>query len=368
MKILFISVYYTAFLKSFYGKHVGEVKKLNFQKHRQRLLNELFGDADFYSDGVKENGQEAEDIVVNDEILQKKWAIEKGFKAFNETDFFSKIPYLNIIFKPNWVEKILEAQIKEVSPNVLYFQDIEYFSVEFLRKIKREYFVVAQKASPVWKMQTFKQANLVFTSFPHFVPMFRANKINSEYLKLAFGKRVLDMVPKQKKIYNCTFVGGITRHHSRGNRILSDIANKEKLDIFGYGKDYLDKNSKLYNTHHGEVWGGEMYKVMMQSKMTINRHINIAGRYANNMRLFEATGSGAMLLTDKKVNINDFFEVGKETITYDNSGDLIRKIEFYTNYPKEREKIAKAGQKRTLKDHNYKVRMAEMLKLLSKYY
>jgi len=233
--------------------------------------------------------------------------------------------------------------------------------------MRLNHFVIAQKASPIWRMKSFQEANIVFTSFPYFVSMFKHNGINSEYLKLAFGTRVLKEIPKQKKNYNCTFVGGISGYHSTATKILGEVANNVRLDVFGYGKNTLDHNSNLYKNHHGEVWGKDMYKVMMQSKMTINRHINIAGKYANNMRLFEATGSGAMLLTDNKVNLDDFFEIGKEAQVYNDASDLVKKIKYYSANPEEREKIARAGQNRTLKDHTYKVRMLEMLKLVIKY-
>lgn len=368
MNVLFISVYYQAFLDSFYKKNKQKVNNFSFDKHRSILLGELFGDSDFYSSGVKENGHESSDIIANDEFLQKKWLKESKIKLFEPPNFFGKLPYLNIIFKPSWVEKILARQIGELSPDILYFHDIEYFRPSFLKKLRKKYFVVAQKASPMWKMKSFKQADLVFTSFPHFVKMFRKNGINSEYLKLAFGEKVLKSIPKQKKKYNCTFVGGISRHHSKGTDTLEKVSEKVDLNIFGYGKNDLNPDSKLYKNHHGEVWGKDMYKILMQSKMTINRHINVAGKYANNMRLFEATGSGTLLLTDFKTNLKDFFKLGKEVVVYKDSDDLIKKIRYYTNHGKECEEIAKAGQKRTLKDHNYTKRMNEMIFLLKKYY
>lgn len=368
MKILFISVYYPQFLASFYKKNTHFVENFTFEEHRKHILNELFGDCDFYSDGVRQNGHLAEDIIANDNHLQIKWAKENAFSGYNSIDLFSKIPYLQILIKPDWVDKILEAQISKISPDVLYFHDIEYFKPHFLHKLRKKYFVVAQKASPIWRMSSFKAANVVFTSFPHFVNIFKREGINSEYLKLAFGKKVLKVIPKQEHLYNCTFVGGISPHHSRGVRILYDISKKIKLDVFGYGKNTLDKSSSLYKMHHGEVWGKDMYKVLMQSNMTINRHIDIAGKYANNMRLFEATGSGTLLLTDNKINISEFFNVGKEIVVYKNADDLIKKIKYYSSHVNDLRNIAKAGQLRTLKDHNYKIRMKEMLHLLSKYY
>lgn len=368
MKILFVSTYYPAFLSSFYARYGKALLHKAYKFHKKKLLGELFGDSDFYSEGVRKNGIEAEDVVANDGVLQKKWAKENKFRDFSETNFFSKIPYLEVIFKPNWVEKILSAQIKKIDPDILYFQDIEYFTPRYLREKAKKYFIVAQKASPVWRMESFRQANLVFTSFPHFVRLFRSHGINSEYLKLAFAPKVLKAISKQKKIYGCTFIGGISSQHSKGLEVLYKVASAVSIDVFGYGKNILDKSTPLYKMHHGEVWGRDMFKEIMRSLTTINRHIDVAGKYANNMRLFEATGSGAMLLTDAKVNIGDFFRIGKEVVVYKNADDLIKKIKYYLRHPQEAEKIAKAGQKRTLWEHSYEKRMGEMLNLLLKYY
>jgi spore maturation protein CgeB len=367
MKILFVSIYYPRFLQSFYKSHPG-TEPLSYDDHQRRLLAELFGDADFYSDGVKANGHEAVDIVANDELLQKKWANEQGMKIDSSvTEKLSKIKYVRIFIKPNWLYKILEAQIEKYGPDVIYFHDIDYFSPFFLDKLKKRYTLVAQKASPLSKIWCYERAKVVFTSFPHFVPLFARYKIAAEYLKLAFGEKVLQVVPEQSKKYTCTFVGGLSRQHARGTELLEEVAKKVDLDVFGYGKDILDPSSPLYLRHHGEVWGKEMYTTMRQSRMTINRHIDVAEQYANNMRLYEATGSGTLLLTDEKVNLSELFEPNKEIVTYKNAEDLAKKIAYFTTHPEEVEKIAQAGQKRTLQEHNFRVRMGEMLGKLERY-
>ncbi len=50
-----------------------------------------------------------------------------------------------------------------------------------------------------------------------------------------------------------------------------------------------------------------MYQVLRRSRITLNSHIDLAGREAGNMRLFEATGVGAFLLTDFKDNLHTLF-------------------------------------------------------------
>ena len=75
------------------------------------------------------------------------------------------------------------------------------------------------------------------------------------------------------------------------------------------------------------------------------------------MRMFEATACGALLITREVPHIEDFWEIGKEVITYKDEEDLFNLIDYYLNNEAEARKIAKAGQKRTLKEHKYSDRV-----------
>jgi spore maturation protein CgeB len=115
------------------------------------------------------------------------------------------------------------------------------------------------------------------------------------------------------------------------------------------------------------VWGLDMYRVLCRSRVTLNRHINVAGEYANNMRLYEATGCGAMLVTDNKRNLGDLFSIGKEIVAYENVDDLCDRIRYYEKHDVERKAIAEAGQKRTLNDHTYYHRMEDLIDIIEAY-
>jgi spore maturation protein CgeB len=232
---------------------------------------------------------------------------------------------------------------------------------------KKTKLMVGQIASPLPPMLYFKNYDLIISSLPHFVKRLKKKGVPAEYQKLCFDPRILNKIPKQKRVYDVTFVGGISRAHKQGFNLLNNLANRIKIDVWGYGKEELDKKSNLYKYHHGEAWGKDMYKLMLKSKITVNRHIDIAENYANNMRLYEATGCGAMLLTESKKNLGDIFQVGKEVVSYGNLDELISKIQYYSKNHVQRQKIAKAGQARTLKDHTYEVRTRELVDILTKY-
>ena len=140
------------------------------------------------------------------------------------------------------------------------------------------------------------------------------------------------------------------------------------MEVYGYGANNLSSNSPIRQNHYGEKWGLDMYKILSRSKVSFNRHIDVSLNYANNMRLFEATGMGSLLLTDKKSNLNKLFEIDKEIVTYSCKEEASEKFKFLIDNPRKASEIAIAGQARTLKDHTYEVRMKELLEILKKLY
>ena len=202
---------------------------------------------------------------------------------------------------------------------------------------------------------------------PHFVRKIRKMGIKSEYLKWAFEQSILKEISKNERVYNVSYVGAFSPHHSQGNKTLETLAKKIKVDFWGYSENFLSPLSPIRKSFHGQAWGKDMYTIFSKSKIVINRHINVAGNYANNMRLYEATGMGALLVTDYKKNINDFFEDGKEIVTYKNTDDLIKKVKYYLENEKEMLRIASAGQLKTLNYHNYTIRIKELHGILLKY-
>ncbi len=74
------------------------------------------------------------------------------------------------------------------------------------------------------------------------------------------------------------------------------------------------------------------------------------------MRLFETTGVGACLLTDWKENLSDLFEPDKEVLTYRTAEECVEKVNYILEHEAERRSIAAAGQRRTLREHNFEKR------------
>ena len=372
MKILIVDTYYAAFLARFYAQQKG-LSNADYQSQLQALINACFGTSDFYSRHLNELGCEAQDLVVNCVPLQKAWAKENKVPlsqlAVSVPHRLFRVPVVGKILAglPGLME-VAVAQIKAAKPDVLYCQDLSFFPGEVLRELKQYVgLIVGQIACPLPPEPFIKGYDLILTSFPHFVDRLRGLGVKSEYFRIGFDERVLPLLGEVNKDVNCSFVGGISRHHGGAIPLLEYLAEQTDMRIFGYGVNSLAATSPIRQRHGGEVWGLDMYRALARSRITLNRHINVAENNANNMRLYEATGVGAMLLTDRKDNLQELFDIGKEVVAYSSKEEAAELVRHYLDHPEEAEKIAQAGQTRTLREHTYRARMAELVSIVTRY-
>jgi spore maturation protein CgeB len=107
-----------------------------------------------------------------------------------------------------------------------------------------------------------------------------------------------------------------------------------------------------------------MYQVLRRSRITLNSHIDFAGNEAGNMRLFEATGVGAFLLTDFKDSLHTLFAPGPEVAVWRSIDQCLEAIGRHLADRDSRNSIARAGQARTMAQHTYRHRASEILTLV----
>lgn len=372
MKIAILDTYYPRFLAEHYRQRPGLVAQ-DHAIQRDALLGRAFGTADFYSAHLRRLGHEAHDLIVNCVPLQTTWARENSIPY---SCLALKIP--ERLLRGSLVGSLLDslpglaqiafAQIRALRPDVLYCQDLWFLPPQKLAEL-RPYvkLIVGQIASPLPPEAYLKGYDLIMTSFPHFVPRLRAMGVAAEYFRIGFDTRVLELLGKVEQDIDASFVGGISRHHGKALPMLEYLARSTPIEFFGYGADSLGRSSPIVARHHGEVWGLDMYRALARSRVTLNRHINVAENNANNMRLYEATGVGALLITDRKDNLGELFEGGKEVIAYSTPEEAAELIRYYIAHPDEASEIARAGQARTLREHTYQRRMEELVPVLEQY-
>lgn len=344
---VFLNTYYDKFLNSHYYKNPHLVSA-PYQEQLDSLQSACFGDSDFYSSGLLHTGWDAENLILNCAPLQHTWARENNFTG-------------------DGLEIAIE-QIRRLRPEVVYLQDLHLATKDFISALRPfAELIVGQIATSLPAKADFTGFDIIFSSFPHFIERFRRQGITAYYQALAFDQRVLDVTGNIEKQFDVTFVGGISQAHIQSSQFLEKLSRLVRLECWGYGAETLQADSLLRQRHHGEAWGLDMFTILRKSLITINRHGEVAENYANNMRLFEATGCGAMLFTDYKDNLNELFEIGSEIVAYRNAEEAASLIEYYLQHPQEARAIAQNGQQRTLRDHTYAKRMEQTVEILERH-
>jgi spore maturation protein CgeB len=115
---------------------------------------------------------------------------------------------------------------------------------------------------------------------------------------------------------------------------------------------------------HPPVSGVEYLQLLRSSGTVVHRGIDALGDCGGALRLFEVTGAGAALLVEDSPTVRALFEVGEEVVTYTDPDDAVRQARWLGEHPEERERIALAGQARTLRDHTAAARARSLDPLL----
>jgi len=345
VRVLILDTCYGAFLESHYGSKPG-LAAGSYHEQWQALMNTHFGTADAYSHNLAKVGVSAHELVVDAHHLQQAWALEHG--AALEGDAL-----------------VLE-QVRRFQPDVVYLQNLNVLDDATLAALRGDGRLLAgQIASAAPDAERLRRFDLLLTSFPHFVERFRALGVDSEYFRIGFDSRILDDLDDTPPSRELVFVGALNRlRHRRGNSTFNRAARRLPIEFWGYDLRGWPPWSRIRRGYRGEAWGIDMYRLLRNARISLNRHIGEAEGHANNMRLYEATGVGSLLLTDEGSNLSDLFEPGREVVTYAGVDDLVEKARHYLNHEEERTAIAAAGQARTLRDHTYEMRMRELAEIL----
>ena len=387
MRILILNADYPRFLSWLYRRRSG----LETQPYAAQMAARnasLFGVADFYSRGFAALGHVAADIHVNNPWMRAVWAREHGLAVsapppgapaardavpgWLQRAVAPFKPVLRPIARKVGLsphldaeaEKILLAQIEEFKPDLVLNQDLFHVDTRLARRIKAigRPILIGQVGISPSRGEDWSVYDLMISQMAAVVDFFRAHGARSEVVHLAFDPGILDILPPPPpQEFDVTFVGAVSADHQLRVAQLEAVARRYDLKLFGSGLHSLPASSPLHRCYQGEVWGVEMYQALRASRITLNSHIDMAGREAGNARLFEATGVGAFLLTDFKDNLHTLFAPEREVVAWRNIEDCIAMIDRYLADDAARQSIARAGQARTLTAHTFRRRVEEIL-------
>ena len=371
MRFLILTTDYTEFLDWLYAQHPG-LKRRRYEEQMRARIESLFGGPYIYSNHLRELGHESQDIYSNNEYMQKAWARENGLRVKGDWRWKFRlrrgiVPWVFRVRGDRWLYDILAAQIKHYKPDVLLNLAMNGINSHFLKEMKPYVrLLMGQHASPLPQGEDYSCYDLFTSSLPDLVDYFRKKGIAAEFHRLGFDPGCLSCADGDERPFDITFIGNFHPDHSGRVALLEALCLRfPQTKVWSPSIEHLAPNSPIRACYEGPAWGRGMCRILACSKITLNKHGDFAP-YANNGRLYEATGMGALLMTDWKENLHELFEPGKEVVAYRSSDHCAELVRYYLEHDNEREAIARAGQERTLREHTEYQRTQELIEIVGK--
>jgi spore maturation protein CgeB len=397
-----VTSFYKNFLRSYEASNP-HVLTLSFEKQHQHLMSQGYGYSNYFPLYLQQNhGIEGHEIIHNASYLQNAWAREHG------TELTGK--------------RLLLEQLKSYKPEILFIQDSANFTASFIQKIREEVgslkLLIGHCCAPYnsESIKAFRHYNVILACSERFLDDFKKEKIHSYLFPHAIESslaRQMNVPPHP--LNEIIFIGSLLYrnqfHKTRISYVEEIIRNKLPVNIYGqleqdpwhvlkmkqatylgvkllsalhiksiFEHEALQKTGQLTEMPRGSryssvlrkncrdepVFGLAMLERIAGYRIGFNQHAEVAGAYAANVRMFEVTGAGALLVTDFKKNIRSLFEPDSEILTYKSMEECIEKLKWAIAFPAEARQIALAGQQRALKDHSVEKRVDLLYEIIRK--
>jgi len=389
--ILTCSYLYPAFEQYFLNEHP-EISGHSYKNAYRSVLETLFSRSTFYAPYLEKLGNRVLNLFPECSFLQKKWAQEAGMTAVESTNAS--------------LERIFIEQIRQFKPDAVFLQNPDALGGVIPDILRRECrslrLLTGYKFSPAINETKYRSLDIILTGNTVFADRYRAGGITAEVVPHAFEPEITAKLQSTKNAqeWDFTFVGAIGKPHgAHSNRyaLITTLLENTCLELWATtertgGTPYL-KDMTRYSLYtflrmlgvhtnrlrkfpflgkvyfwpdrpqsgaalkkfekriHRPVFGKKYYRILADSRVCLNCHIDIAKDSSGNVRMFEATGLGSCLLTDRKSTNSDFFQADKEIVEYTTAEECREKVTWLLQHEKERRAIADAGKCRTLKEH-----------------
>lgn len=387
MKFLRITKFCVPYAEYFYTRHP-EVAGKPFAEQQAAFTHDHFGWGKAYTQALRGVGYDAMEFVADIAPLQHAWGLEHGLRAPEKMS----------------AARLVLEQVKWFRPDILQF---ELNDGALLDEIRRQVpgikLVLGWEGSALSTGSAWRAMDVVLSCATEGVTALRAAGVRSEHMNHAFDPEVNARLAATRRLIPMSFIGSIIRRnqfHVERDRVLAALVPGSPIEIYspsinlgareyakigaasaafiglkvlktiGVGvsprvtriasRPRLPINPALRKHLRPAAFGLDYFQIMRDSAITLNIHADSSPTHASNIRLFEGTGVGSCLLTDKKNNLAGLFDLNTEIVPYDGAEDCAEKAQWLLDNPKRRMEIAARGQRRTLRHHTFPYRAKQI--------
>ncbi len=349
LRFLQVNTFYPAYLRDFYAARPHLVSA-SFQAQIDAFLDDGFSGGHMLTRELARRGWTTHQIIANAVPAQRRWLAENELSLPEPLD----------------IGLTTAMQIQMIRPDVVYFTDVIQFDSRFLRKIPtRPKLLLGWRGFGLPPGADLAEYDAIVSSFDRtFVeaPKFGAKDVQRHYPGFPTDFPAAEPIVYDRDV---VFSGSVTSQHATRVALLQLIWRASRGEDggrqFGFELFMPDVSmfpAEMQALNRGSVWGNTMLTTLRRSRVTLNIAVDGFDVQPPNMRVIEATGAGAFLITNAHPELSRFFEPGEELETFADAAEMIAKIRAYLSEDAKRAAIAARGRMRCLNDHSLPVSAA----------
>lgn len=359
MKLLQIHMLEENYLAEFYCNKPN-IASFSFNAQIQELLSDGSFGINVVTPYLEKLEYETELVIANCFEAQIQWARENNIILKN---------------KEKWMIEVVCKQVESFKPDVIFLSDPAIFVPDFIEYLSyKEVLLIGWCGVPFSHNIVLDEFDVVLSNSTMLLQ--EATTCGARSVEMfipGITEFISEEVKNEPKRWDVVFSGQWTGEHLTRNAYLNEIAKSQnESGRFSLGffidtqvSDSLTDIVLKYN--RGARWGMTMYRALKNGRIVINAEEDSLKGELGNVKIFEVTCVGSFLLTEYYLGIEKYFEPGVEIETFENTKELIEKINYYIEHPEEREAIAKRGQERCLRDYSMKNKIIEFEGIITKY-
>lgn len=213
----------------------------------------------------------------------------------------------------------------------------------FLRQLGIKLVGIALSEPDVYELSTSKIAHnfdVFYSNDKDSVELHRQNNILAYQLPMATDASFFYPVPPQEN-YVCDVLHLGAAHEDR----IEAVRMLEKhFDTHVYGENWDQHGVK----GRGFVFGKDVLITLSSAKIVVIFSRTPSGKQIVKPQLFNFLSAGALVLTEDFPDIHSYFDVGKDVVGFSGMNDMVEKVQYYLNHPKEAAAIRKSGREKAL--------------------
>lgn len=345
------------YLEDFYARNP-HVAALPYDVHRDALLADAHATADHYSRNFTRLGVEAREFLPSAEPLQRAWAREHD--------------------SPLTDDDLIMAQLRDFAPDVVFLHVSYPLYEKLVPRVRAEvpsarvvHGYLGVGFEEPW-LPAFRGLDFMISNDPGLALQLEQGGVKAHHVYPGFEQSLTERIgPVGEPDVDVLFLGGIVvsdGYHVRRKRFLERLLELG-VNLTVHSRPVVKKEplaAALEASIRPPIYGLAMYRALARARIVLNIHLDNVGECASNFRLFEATGAGTCLLTDRQLNLHQLFVPEKEVATFATAEQCAARVEQLLSNDAERRAIAEAGHQRTLRDHRIAQRAEIWLDIITK--